>query len=108
MGDNSEYWRKPDRPCARGCDRAATLGYDTCAPCRVAPLVARFFPGQGVEGLGEARAARVERALRDADAGLDVARNVFNEAHGAPTVCVPEGDDVRRTFGLDEGARDAR
>lgn len=102
MDDNNDlYWKKADRPCVGGCERAATVGYDTCTWCRVAPLVARHFPGVDITKRDEELVARIGRELGEAETFIGVARNALLAATpGVPTVDHRDGDAVRRTFGL--------
>lgn len=79
MDGESASWQAP-RDCA--CGAAASIGYATCAPCRVRPLVARHLPALAGVTLTERRAQAVERALREADAALDVARTQIALAAG--------------------------
>lgn len=116
MDDGNLAWKK-DRPCAAadaGCARSATVGYDTCLPCRVGALL-RAHPEQlgpfaaallahlpsvadgDARTLSELRA--LERQLREALDARGRARNAAARLLGAPTLVRPDGDDGVCTFG---------
>ncbi len=115
MGDTDAYAWKTPRPCAAdGCDRTATLGYATCARCRLGGLVARHPEELGavdpaaLAAFSEKTALSVERPFRDVLNARDAARAALALALGAPTVVRPEGADVVCTFAGPGEAPDAR
>lgn len=117
MDDNDEFARKNPRDCANaagGCARTATIGYETCARCRLRALAARHPEVLGpvdpaaLAGLTEKAALSVERPFRAALNARDVARHALALALGAPAVERPEGADVTCTFARPGEALDAR
>ncbi len=102
MSDENAPWKNP-RTCA--CNASATIGYDTCARCRVRTLAARLLPALDVSLLDAAQAICVERSLRAAEDALRSARAVIAVSLGAPTHERPVGEDREVVLGRDpEGA----
>lgn len=83
MDDTDVYAWKNERNCRYGCKRLATLGYETCAPCRVrrgASLLSeatRAVLAELGDKLTEAAALPIERAI-----------NEIVEARGRATLCI--------------------
>lgn len=83
MDDTDVFAWKNERPCRYGCNRTATIGYETCAPCRVLrgatvlPEATRAVLAELEEKLTEAAALPIERAI-----------NEIVEARGRATLCV--------------------
>jgi len=102
--DDVFAWKNPHACSADGCDRTATIGYTTCARCRLRGLVARHPEVLGPVDLGllaalkEEEALPIERPFRAVLNARDVARNTLARTLGAPTTLRPEGGDVVCTF----------
>ena len=111
--DEDFYGWKKERYCRVAvCDRPATIGYETCARCRLCALAARHpevlrpVADRALPWLSEGDALSVERPFRDALDARDVARARLADLTGAPTAARQAGEDVARTFVAE--AADAR
>ena len=109
--DEDFYAWKRDRDCRVAvCDRSATIGYETCARCRLCALATRYpevlgpVADRALPWLSEGAALSVERLFRDARDARDVARARLADLVGTPTAVRPAGEDVARTFGTLEAA----
>jgi hypothetical protein len=96
VSDENAPW-KTSRTC--GCGASATVGFSTCARCRVRALAARLVPELDVSRLDEAQAICVERSLRAAEDALRSARAVIAVSLGAPTHERPVGEDREVVLG---------
>ncbi len=94
--DENAPW-KTSRTCA--CSASATIGFCTCARCRVRVLAARLVPELDTSHLDEAQAICVERSLRAAQDALRSARAVIAVSLGAPTHERPVGEDREVVLG---------
>ena len=113
--DEDFYGWKKERYCRVAvCDRPATIGYETCARCRLCALATRHpevlgpAADRALPWLSEKAALSVERPFRDALNAGDVARARLADLAGAPTAVRPAGEDVARTFVAAGEAADAR
>lgn len=115
MDDDTYAWKNP-RACSAPipCKRTATVGYTTCARCRLHKLVQAhpevlrdLSPAArgGLVELSEKDAMLVERPFRDTLNAQDAALNALARVLGMPTVVRPAGADVVCTFGGEEAPR---
>ncbi len=96
MSDENAPWKTP-LTCA--CNASATVGFATCARCRVRVLAARLVPELDVSRLNKPQAICVERSLRAAEDALRSARAVIAASLGAPTHERPVGEDREVVLG---------
>lgn len=115
MDDDTYAWKNP-RACSAPipCERTATVGYTTCARCRLHKLVQAhpevlgdLSPAArgGLVELSEKDAILVERPFHDALNARDSALNALASVLRMPTVVRPIGADVVCTFGVEEALR---
>lgn len=106
--DNDDAW-KEERPCRNNCKRTATIGYETCAPCRVLSRATMLPEGTraALAGLGnkltESNALPIERAIDEMVEARDRATLSVALLTGIETTTVRADGGVRCVIGRGDG-----
>lgn len=109
MDDTDTYAWKDERPCRNNCKRTATIGYETCSPCRVFSRATMLPEGTRAalaslgEKLTESNALPIERAINEMAEARDRATLSIALLTGIKTTTVRDDGGVRCVIGQGEG-----